>query len=54
MSGNNTERDLRAGAVISVWRAGRSTFMTFGSKLSLRNLLEMTKGIAILTDRVFP
>ncbi|MGC8515444.1 MAG: molybdopterin-guanine dinucleotide biosynthesis protein B [Thermoplasmata archaeon] len=45
MSGKDTERALGAGAVLSVGRAERSTFMTFGSKLSLKDLLEKAKSI---------
>ena len=47
MSGKDTGRVLWVGAVLLVGRAEKSTFMTFGLKLSLRNLLEMTKGIVM-------
>jgi molybdopterin-guanine dinucleotide biosynthesis protein MobB len=45
MAGKDTERALRNGAVLSVGRARSATFMTFGSSLELKSIIEMTKAI---------
>jgi molybdopterin-guanine dinucleotide biosynthesis protein len=45
MEGKDTERALRAGAVLSAGRAESAIFITFGSRLRLKDLLEIALGV---------